>query len=147
MSTGLSLKPVTPGSLKVMIALEGLAILLLGSWLYVEYNYSSSFRSLLNDLVFARITMWTLIIGLSVGLVGSATALGSWRKVRQMRFKIETLEGDLMETSKRILEKPSAPFLAAASSQAELEVHWGSSSLNLLPSFHSGSDLFEMRIL
>ena len=95
MSAGISLRPVTPGSLKVLMALEGLAILFLGSWLYVEYYYSSTFRVLIDDLVFARITMWTLVFGLSMGLVGSATALGAWRKVRRMRSKIETLERDL----------------------------------------------------
>ena len=121
MSKGLLLKPVTPGSLKALIALEGLAILLLGSWLYVEYNYSSSFRNVLNDLVFTRITLWTPIIGLSAGLVGAFAAVGVWRSLRQVRYKIETLERDLMENSKRILEKPSTPALPAVSSPVELE--------------------------
>ncbi len=120
MSRGLLLKPVTPGSLKAVMALEGLAILLLGSWLYVEYNDSSSFRNVLNDLVFARITVWTPIIGLSAGLMGAFAAVGVWRSLRQMRLKIETLERDLIETSKRILERPSAPILPAAPSPIEL---------------------------
>ncbi len=120
MSKGLLLKPVTPGLLKALMALEGLAILLLGFWLYVEYNYSSSFRSVLNDFVFAGITVWTPIVGLSAGLAGAVAAVGFWSSLRQLRYKIETLERDLMETSRRILEKPSALVLPAASSPVEL---------------------------
>lgn len=137
MSSGLSLRPVTPGSLKVLMALEGLAILLLGSWLYVEYNYSLTFRDLIDDLVFARITMWTLAIGLSVGLAGSAAALRAWRNVRKMRYRIETLERDLTESSKRTSEKPSIRPVIATPNQAvegplaTVEPH--STSLAIIP--------------
>ncbi len=102
------------------MTLEGLAILALGFWLYVEYNYSSSFRNGLNDLVLARITTWTPIIGFSAGFVGSAAALGEWRRLRQMRLKIETLELNLKETSRMMQEKPFAPVLPLVPSPAEV---------------------------
>src|SRR5437867_1388499 len=103
MSTILPLRPVTPGALKVLMALESLAILILGSWLYVEYQYSSTFRNLLGDLIFSRIAMWTAVIGVSAGLGGSAAAIGMWRRLRLVRHRVETLERDLIE---RTHERP-----------------------------------------
>src|SRR5881397_3768720 len=99
MSKSLSLRTFTPGSLKALIALEGFAILFLGSWLYIEYKYAATFRNLLTDLVFSRITMWTTVIGVSAGLIGSATAIGLWKSQARLRRKIETLELNLREAS------------------------------------------------
>jgi hypothetical protein len=108
LSIGQSLKSVTPVSLKVLIAAQGLAILVLGSWLYVEYYYASTFRNLLNDLVFSRALMWTTVIGSLTGLAGVATALGFRNSMQRMKRRIESLQGALSEASKTPQEKLSS---------------------------------------
>ncbi|OLD03683.1 MAG: hypothetical protein AUJ07_05890 [Crenarchaeota archaeon 13_1_40CM_3_53_5] len=144
MSRSLSLRPFTPGSLKALIVLEGFAILLLGSWLYVEYKYAATFRNLLNDLVFSRITLWTTAIGVSLGLIGSAAAIGLWKSQGRLRHKIETLELSLREASSETQEKPfphvpsTSPTPPYAGNQL-VTVNPQATSLAIIPNHASSS--------
>ena len=102
-------KAATPGSVKALMIIEASAIGFFSFWLYSEYFYNAYFRTYVDSVFLAHITTYTAVIGLSIGLVGSAVTLTLWRSLRQARLRLESATPPRIKGSmERILSGMSA---------------------------------------
>ncbi len=83
------LKSVTPGSVKALMILEAGIISFLAFWLYNEYSYNIYFRIYVDTMIVAHITTYTVVLGLGIGLAGSAAAATLYRNLQHAKHTLE----------------------------------------------------------
>lgn len=83
------LKSVTPGSVKALMILEAGIISFLAFWLYNEYSYNIYFRIYVDTMIVAHITTYTVVLGLGIGLAGSAAAATLYRNLQHAKHSLE----------------------------------------------------------
>jgi hypothetical protein len=84
-------KAVTPGSVKVLMLLEAGVIGFLSFWLLNEYFYNAYFRTYLGLEWVRNATAYSSIIGIGIGLAGSAVAATLYRNLRSAKRRLETV--------------------------------------------------------
>ena len=85
------LKAVTPGSVKVLMLVEAGIIGFLSYWVLSEYTYNAFFRSYVDQILFNHITAYSAVLGLGIGLAGSATAAMLYRNLQNAKRRLETV--------------------------------------------------------
>ena len=85
------LKAVTPGSVKVLMLVEAGIIGFLSYWVASEYTYNAFFRSYADQIVFNHITTYSAVLGLGIGLSGSAVAAMLYRNLQNAKRRLETV--------------------------------------------------------
>ena len=85
------LKAVTPGSVKVLMLVEAGIIGFLSYWVFSEYTYNAFFRSYADQILFNHITTYSALLGLGIGLAGSATAAMLYRNLQNAKRRLETV--------------------------------------------------------
>lgn len=84
-------KAVTPDSVKVLMLVEAGVIGFLGYWIANEYVYNAYFRTYFDQAVLSHITTYTAMLGLGIGLAGSAVAAALYRNLRHARNLLENV--------------------------------------------------------
>jgi hypothetical protein len=85
------LRAVTPGSVKVLMLVEAGVIGFLGFWLANEYFYNAYFRTYLGLAWIGNAAAYSSIIGVAIGLAGSAVAATLYRNLRNAKRRLETI--------------------------------------------------------
>ena len=112
-------KPVTPGSVKALMAAETVIIGFLAFWFYSEYTYNAYFQTYVNSILLEHITTYTAAIGTVIGLSGSAAAITLWRSVRQAKSRLGAVTPNKIRGSmERLLS--TLPAIDEPSVQANL---------------------------
>ncbi len=84
-----SLRPETPGSLKVLIIIETFAALFLGFWIYSEYVSNLYFQSYANAYL-QYLATYVPMLGLSIGVAGLTAVALILRGLRQTKPQVKT---------------------------------------------------------
>lgn len=84
-------KAVTPDSVKGLMLIEAGVIGFLGYWIASEYVYNAYFRTYIDQAVLSHITTYTAVVGLGIGLGGSAVAAALYRNLRHARSLLENM--------------------------------------------------------
>lgn len=84
------LKAVTPGSVKALMLVEAGIIVFLSYWVASEYTYNAFFRSYADQIIFNHITTYSAVLGLGIGLSGSAVAALLYRNLQHAKRRLET---------------------------------------------------------
>ncbi len=84
-------KAVTPGSVKVLMLVEAGIIGFLSYWVLNEYTYNVYFRLYPDQILSSHITTYTAMLGLGIGLTGSAIAAMFYRNLRNAKIRLETV--------------------------------------------------------
>jgi hypothetical protein len=84
-------KAVTPGSVKVLMLVEAGIIGFLSYWVMSEYAYNAYFRGYADEILFSHVTTYTAVLGLGIGLAGSAVAATLYKSLRRAKVRLETV--------------------------------------------------------
>lgn len=84
-------KPITPGSVKMLMLVEAGIIWFLTYWVLSEYDYNAYFRAYANDAILSHITTYSAVLGLGIGLAGSATAAILYTNLQRAKRRLETI--------------------------------------------------------
>lgn len=63
----------------------------LSYWVLSEYTYNAFFRSYADQILFNHITTYSAVLGLGIGLAGSATAAMLYRNLQNAKRRLETV--------------------------------------------------------
>jgi hypothetical protein len=85
------IKPVTPGSVKVLMLVEAGIIGFLTYWIGSEYLFNAYFHDYVDQLLGTGGTTFTAVLGLSIGLAGSAIAVTLYRNLQHAKSRLETI--------------------------------------------------------
>src|ERR1700747_1598924 len=86
-----SQKAVTPGSVKVFMLVEAGIIGFLSYWVMSEYVYNAYFRGYVDQVLLVHGTTYTAVLGLGVGLAGSAVAATLYKNLQHAKRSLETV--------------------------------------------------------
>src|SRR3989475_12036160 len=86
-----AVKPVTPGSVKILMVGEAGVIGFLAYWIVSEYIFNAYFHDYVDQLLGTHGTTFTAVIGLGIGLAGSAIAATLYRNLQHARSRLETI--------------------------------------------------------
>ena len=86
-----ALKAVTPGSVKVLMLVEAGIIGFLSYWVSNEYAYNAFLRTYVDQIFVGHITTYSAVIGLGIGLAGSASAAILYKNLQHAKKRLETL--------------------------------------------------------
>ena len=86
-----SQKSVTPESVKVLMLVEAGIVGFLAYWIYREYQYNIYFKQYFDTAILQNITTYTMILGLGIGLAGSAVAATLYRNLQHAKTRLETV--------------------------------------------------------
>lgn len=84
-------KPTTPGSVKMLMLVEAGIIGFLTYWVLSEYSYNAYFRVYANEAILSHITTYSAVLGLGIGLAGSATAAILYTNLQRAKRRLETI--------------------------------------------------------
>jgi hypothetical protein len=84
-------KAVTPGSLKVLMVVEAGILAFLSYWVLSEYTYNVYFRLYADQIFLSHVTTYTAILGIGIGLTGSAVAAMFYKNLQHARIQLETV--------------------------------------------------------
>jgi hypothetical protein len=84
-------KAVTPGSVKVLMLVEAGIIGFLSFWVMSEYMYNAYFRSYADQILLDHVTTLTAIVGLAIGVAGSAVAVTFYKNLQNTRLGLENV--------------------------------------------------------
>jgi hypothetical protein len=84
-------KAVTPSSVKVLMMVEAGIIGFLSYWVTSEYAYNAYFRGYADQILCSHVTTYTAILGLGIGLAGSAVAATLYKSLRRAKVRLETV--------------------------------------------------------
>jgi hypothetical protein len=84
-------KAVTPSSVKVLMMVEAGIIGFLSYWVMSEYAYNAYFRGYADQILFSHVTTYTAVLGLGIGLAGSAIAATLYKSLRRAKVRLETV--------------------------------------------------------
>jgi hypothetical protein len=85
------IKPVTPGSVKILMLVEAGVIGFLAFWIVNEYVFNAYFHDYVDQLLGAHGTTFTAAFGLGIGLAGSAIAATLYRNLQRAKYRLETI--------------------------------------------------------
>jgi hypothetical protein len=85
------IKPVTPGSVKILMLVEAGVIGFLAFWIVNEYVFNAYFHDYVDQLLGAHGTTFTAALGLGIGLAGSAIAATLYRNLQRAKYRLETI--------------------------------------------------------
>ncbi|OLB68257.1 hypothetical protein AUI06_11590 [archaeon 13_2_20CM_2_52_21] len=86
-----AVKPVTPGSVKILMVGEAGVIGFLAYWIVSEYIFNAYFHDYVDQLLGTHGTTFTAVIGLGIGLAGSAIAATLYRNLQHAKSRLETI--------------------------------------------------------
>lgn len=86
-----SIKPVTPGSVKILMVVEAGIIGFLAYWIVNEYVFNAYFHDYVDQLFGTHVTTLTAALGLGIGLAGSAIAATLYRNLQHAKYRLETI--------------------------------------------------------
>jgi hypothetical protein len=86
-----SQKAITPGSVKVLMLVEAGIIGFLSFWVMSEYAYNAYFREYADQVLLNHVTTYTAILGLGIGLAGSAVAATLYKSLQHAKQRLETV--------------------------------------------------------
>jgi hypothetical protein len=86
-----SQKAVTPGSVKVFMLVEAGIIGFLSYWVISEYLYNAYFRGYVEQVLLSHGTSYTAVLGLAIGLAGSAVAATLYKNLQHAKRSLETV--------------------------------------------------------
>ena len=86
-----SQKSVTPESVKALMILEAGIAGFLAYWLYSEYQFNIYFRQYIDSTLLQHFTTYTMILGIGIGLAGSAVAATLYRNLQHAKTRLETV--------------------------------------------------------
>src|SRR5207249_12294347 len=86
-----AVKPVTPGSVKILMVGEAGVIGFLAYWIVSEYIFNAYFHDYVDQLLGTHGTTFTAVIGLRLGLPGSAIAATPHRHLQPANYRLDTL--------------------------------------------------------
>lgn len=85
------MKGITPGSVKVLMLVEAGIIGFLSYWVLSEYVYNAFFRSYADQILTNHVTTYSAVLGLGIGLAGSATAAVLYKNLQSAKRRLETV--------------------------------------------------------
>jgi hypothetical protein len=125
-----AVKPVTPGSVKILMIIEAGVVGFLAYWIVSEYVFNAYFHDYVNQLLGTHGTTFTAALGLGVGLAGSAVAATLYRNLQHAKSRLETIAAPKIRGAvEKILsnlptveepQRASAARIPAPSSTAQL---------------------------
>ena len=80
---------------------QGLILAFLGAWLANEYMNNIYMQLYFNSVIGAHLITYTMLIGLVIGLGGTATAFTLWKNLRETRVKLEHISSPRLRGSVR----------------------------------------------
>jgi len=86
-----AVRPVTPGSVKILMMVEAGVIGFLAYWIVSEYVFNAYFHDYVDQLLGTHGTTFTAALGLGVGLAGSAIAATLYRNLQHAKSRLETI--------------------------------------------------------
>ena len=86
-----ALKAVTPGSVKVLMLVEAGIIGFLSYWVASEYSYNSFLRTYVDQILLSHVTTYSAVLGLGIGLAGTASAAILYRNLQHAKRRLEHL--------------------------------------------------------
>ena len=86
-----TVRPVTPGSVKILMMVEAGVIGFLAYWIVSEYVFNAYFHDYVDQLLGTHGTTFTAALGLGVGLAGSAIAATLYRNLQHAKSRLETI--------------------------------------------------------
>ena len=84
-------KSVTPESVKALMIIEAGIVGFLSYWIYSEYQYNTYFKQYVDTTILQHLTTYTMILGLAIGLAGSAVAATLYRNLQHAKSRLETV--------------------------------------------------------
>src|SRR2546430_14234020 len=86
-----AVKPVTPGSVKILMVGEAGVIGFLAYWIVSEYIFNAYFHDYVDQLLGTHGTTFTAVIGLGIGLAGSANCGTPFRNLEHGKARLGTI--------------------------------------------------------
>lgn len=86
-----TVRPVTPGSVKILMMVEAGVIGFLAYWIVSEYAFNAYFHDYVNQLLGTHGSTFTAALGLGIGLAGSAIAATLYRNLQHAKSRLETV--------------------------------------------------------
>ncbi len=84
-------KAVTPSSVKILMIVEAGIIGFLCYWVLNEYTYNAYFRVYADQVLLSHVTTYSAILGLGIGLAGSAAAAVLYKNLQHAKYRLETV--------------------------------------------------------
>lgn len=84
-------KAVTPESVKALMIIEAGIVGFLSYWIYREYQYNIYFKQYFDSIILQNLTTYTIVLGLGIGLAGSAFAATLYRNLQHAKTRLETV--------------------------------------------------------
>ncbi len=84
-------KAITPESVKALMFIEAGIVGFLSYWIYSEYRYNAYFKQYVDTTILQQATTYTIILGLGIGLAGSAVAATLYRNLQHTKTRLETV--------------------------------------------------------
>jgi hypothetical protein len=84
-------KAITPSSVKVLMLIEAGIIGFLSYWVLNEYTYNVYFRLYADQIFLSHVTTYTALLGLGIGLTGSAVAAMFYKNLRDAKIRLESV--------------------------------------------------------
>ncbi len=100
-------KAITPESVKALMFIEAGIVGFLSYWIYSEYRYNAYFKQYVDTTILQQATTYTIILGLGIGLAGSAVAATLYRNLQHAKTRLETVT---MPKIRSTVEKIIASF-------------------------------------
>jgi hypothetical protein len=84
-------KAITPSSVKVLMLVEAGIVGFLSFWVLSEYTYNVYFRLYADQIFLSHVTTYTALLGLGIGLTGSAVAAMYYKNLRDAKIRLESV--------------------------------------------------------
>jgi hypothetical protein len=132
-------KAITPISVKVLMLVEAGIIGFLSYWVMSEYTYNAYFRGYADQILLSHATTYTAILGIGIGLAGSAVAATLYRNLQHAKLRLETVAAPRIRGAvEKMLSslpgtEPQSAIVAAESNLPRLQSSESSSSTAIAP--------------
>lgn len=97
------LKAITPDSVKALMVIEAIVIAFFSFWLANEYVYNIYFRIYIDAVFVQHLTSYTIVIGLGIGLAGTAVAAALYKTMREAKVKLESVAPKIRGSVEKLL--------------------------------------------
>ena len=119
----------------------------LSFWVMSEYMYNAYFRSYAGQLVLDHATTLTAIVGLAIGITGTAVAVNFYKSLRDTKLKLEDVVAPRIRgIVDKVLPTPSGielgPVVASKTSESEVVTEASNSQIE---AFDSGSSSIPLK--